>query len=210
MGSSANKMSAKTKLTILFSILGILIVGVIIAIIIVVVNRNNSKTSNSNDGTGTSVEESTGEVSDKEVVESYEEIGEEITMKIIEAQETGDGSEGARVELLLSLLEEKIESVKNEKIKAMLAMDYYMARLAQNPGEDAKDEIMNGLFNVDDILKTSDSAFAVMNAAIYFGDQDLKDKYYAIGMERAAAEDASRTTEDNTENNDSGEEETVG
>lgn len=210
MGSSANKMSAKTKLAILFSVLGVLIVGIVIAIVIIVVNRNN-RTSNGDTDANINVEESTEEISDEEVVESYEDISREITLKIVEAQEVADnGGEGIDLDLLLNLLKEKIESVKNEKIKAMLAADYYMSRLSQNPGEDAKDEIMNGLYGVDDILKTSDSAFKVMNAAVYFADQELANKYYAIGMERAAAEDANRATEDNTEGTDGGEEETVG
>ena len=189
--SSVADKKNKKKIIIFVSVFAVVVVGLVIAIVAVLVNRGNKNVSVSDEIDGT-VEETSDEA-----MNTFEDIAREITLKVVEADEAaGEDSTGMSIEELLGLYQEKINSVDDVKVKAMLQAEYYMVKLSQNPGEEAKDEILNGLIEVDKILKTSDSALRVSNAASFYGDQDLADRYYVIASERMTTEDANNTNDE--------------
>lgn len=206
----ARKMSSKAKWIILFSVIGAMIVGLIIAIVVILVNRGN------NNGASNDSSETAQQSTDEAAVQTYEEITSEIAQKIIEA--AGENGEGEMDPAeLASLYQEKIDATTDEKVRAMLMSDYYMVKLSQNPGIEMKDEIINGLLEVDKILETPASAMKISNVAFYYGDEELGNKYYAIAMERgnSVEENVDGTeqtgeSDQTEENSNPNEEETVG
>ena len=149
-----------------FSVFGVVIVGLVIAIIAVAINRNNSS----------------------EVAENIDsEYDEALTIYFNDNGEISDTAISQKLDIqeTLKLLKEKIDVAENEMTKAMLEKDYYLIEFSLNDNDDAKkNEILNGLIRVDEILKTADSSEAVANVAFAYHDFDMYDKYVAITKER--------------------------
>lgn len=209
--SAAVDKKSKKKIIIFASVFATIVVALIVAIVVILVNRGNGQTEVMNNN----IEETTQETSDEEAQNEFNEAVGGIAMKIAEAMETaGEDGEGMSVDEILNLYQEKIDATNNRRAKAMLRGEYYMVKLSQNPGEDAKDEILNGLIDVDKILKTSTSALNVSNVASYYGDEETADKYYVTAMERMQTEEPEpepeNVDEDDTEETNYDDEETVG
>lgn len=167
MESVGEKPIDKKKWVILFLVLGILIVGLIIAIVVVLVVRNN--------GSSEIIDE-TNQGQD-EAVSAYLDDNGEIATAIVEQKLDGEG--------MLKLLKEKIDSAENEKTKAMLEQDYYMTMFAVYGADDGKkDEMLNGLIKVDEILQTANSSESVASVALAYHDFDLYQKYVDISKNR--------------------------
>ncbi|MDO5480160.1 MAG: hypothetical protein Q4F58_00595 [Candidatus Saccharibacteria bacterium] len=164
--SVGEKPINKKKWIILFSVLGVLIVGLIIAIVVVVINRNNSP--------------ETTEYTDQEyndVLVLYFDDNEEIATTVVNQELNGED--------MLKLLKEKIDDEKNEKTRAMLEEDYYTIMFSiYGKDESKRDEIINGLMRVEEILQTAESAEAVADAALGYNELDLYNKYVAFAKER--------------------------
>lgn len=161
---SAKKLTTKNKWIILFSVFGVVIVGLVIAIVVVLVNRNNPQEVAENDE------------SYNEAFSLYADDNEEIANLIVE-QDLSD-------EEMLKLLKEKVDAAENEKTKAMLEVDYYLTMFAvQGRDEGKKEEIMNGLIGAYDVLHTFDAAQAVANSAFAYDDLDLYNEYVKIMKE---------------------------
>lgn len=206
--SSVADKKNKKKIIIFASVFAVVVIGLVIAIVVVL---NNRRDDNVLEESGDTTEEN----SNDQVMYTFEDITREITLKIVEADEAaGEDGEGMSIEELLNLYQEKIDSTEDARLKAMLQIEYYMVKLSQNPGEENKDEILNGVIAADKILKTSDSALRVSNVAYYYGDEALGDQYYRLANERMLVEDANNTNEDtdgsDTDGTDTDDGETVG
>lgn len=146
----------------LFSVLGVVIAGLIIAIIVVVATRSKPEEIAQEDSGALAI---------------YLNGNEEITKIIL--------GEKLESEATLGLISEKIEMADNDITKAMLKRDYYLTMLSiYGADESKKDEILNGLIWVEDILQTSDSAENLVNAALAYQDFDLYRKYITVAKER--------------------------
>lgn len=166
---SVKKLTTKSKWIILFSVFGVAIVGLVIAIVVVLVNRNN-------DDDSQEIVDNSNQTYD-EALQIYLDDNEEISGLIVENNLEG--------EAMLKLLKEKIDTTENEIVKAMLEKDYYMTMIAvYGVDKSKKDEILDGLVRVDEVLQTSDSAESVVNAAIGYNDYKLWERYIAIAKER--------------------------
>lgn len=166
---SVKKLTTKSKWIILFSVFGVAIVGLVIAIVVVLVNRNN-------DDDSQEIVDNSNQTYD-EALQIYLDDNEEISGLIVENNLEG--------EAMLKLLKEKIDTTENEIVKAMLEKDYYMTMIAvYGVDKSKKDEILDGLVRVDEVLQTSDSAESVVNAAIGYNDYELWERYVAIAKER--------------------------
>ena len=158
----------KTMWAILFSVLGVLIVVLIIAIAAVLISRNNNNSQEV-------AEDSDPEYN--EAVSTYFNDNEEIAAEI--ANQGLDGN------ALMDLIKKKIDTTENEITKAMLEQDYYMTMFSTyGADEGKKDEILNGLIKVDEVLKTVESAENVANIALAYYDFDTYDKYVEIIREK--------------------------
>lgn len=163
---SAKKLTTKTKWIILFSVLGAAIVGLVIAIIVVLVVRGNN------------APEVTEEITEyDEALGEYFDDNDDVATAIVDQQLDGEG--------ILKLIKEKIDVAENEMAKAMLEEDYYMTMFAvYGADESKKDEIINGLIEVEKILGDSKSAESVAAAALGYRDFDIYKKYVEIVKER--------------------------
>lgn len=164
--SVGEKPINKKKWIILFSVFGVLIVGLIIAIVVVLIIRNNNT-------------QEVPEVNDEYngALMLYLDDNEDIATTVAAQELDGEG--------MLKLLKEKIDSEENEMTRAMLEQDYYMTLFAVDVSDTSKkDEILNGLIRVEEILKTASASEAVANIALAYGDFDLYYKYADITKER--------------------------
>lgn len=151
----------------LFSVLGVAIVGLVIAIVVVLANRNNDSSE--------VISEADQEYNS--AVLTYLDDNEEIATAVVEQKLDG--------EAMLKLLKEKIDSAENEKTKAMLEQDYYMTMFAvYGADESKKEEILNGLIKVEEILQTADSSENVASIALAYYEIDLYQKYVDISINR--------------------------
>ena len=145
-----------------FSVVGVVIVGLVIAIVVVSVVRNTN-----------SREASEDVLEANDAISVYFDDNGEIAKTIVDEKLDGDA--------ILKLIKEKIDTAEDETVKAMLEEDYYTTMFSVY-GADAtkKDEILNGLIRVDELLHTFDSAEAVATMALAYSDFDLYQKYVTI------------------------------
>ena len=168
--SVGEKPINKKKWVILFSVLGALIVGLIIAIVVVLIIRNNKP------------QDVTQSISQEynEALTVYFDDNENIADAIVEQNLDSEG--------MLKLIKEKIDVAENEMVKAMLEEDYYMTLFSiYGADESKKDEILNGLIKVEEVLKTAEASEAVANIAFAYYDFDMYQKYVDITKERNPA-----------------------
>lgn len=167
------KMATKTKWIILFSGFGVLIIGLVIAIVVVAVNRG----SGANDLLSKPVVEEGG-MNDEELNATYGDFAQEINNKMSNVDEQYSGED------ILNIYMQKIEEVTDKRLKAMIEQDYYTMMLAVYPGDEKKEEIINGLIAADAILKTPRSALMVANGASWYNDTELAEKYTNVAYDR--------------------------
>ena len=160
---SAKKMTTKTKWIILFSVLGTVIVGLVIAIIVVAVAKN------------TKPEPIHSDLSEGEVYDEYFKTTDEIN--------AGIENENYDANQVLETYREKIKATKDETVRLMLEKDYYYL-LSISSNDDVKEEVLDALVIIDDRLQTVVTALAVVNRAEYYGETELADKYNNIANER--------------------------
>lgn len=175
---SARKLTTKSKWIILFSAIGVVIVGLVIAIVVILATRGNNNSGNNN--TPASAE---GDLPTEEETAKYEEgVNDVMANFTLE--------EGVSIEDIVAMLKEKMDTETNEKIKAMYAIDYYMYSSILDVDNEKKDKILDAMVKADNIVQSMNSAAAVMSVAQSYGDQDLVDRYSNIIQERAAKMDA--------------------
>ena len=181
----------KKKWVILFSAIGVVIVGLAVAIIVVLATRNNTS-SNNNGGGNTNNNSSNNAGQDtapsKEELALYDEGMNEVMSNSVL---TGNASIGD----VVAMIKEKMDAETNEKVKALYAIDYYMYYSGLDANKEKKDEILNGLIEADKIVQSTNSAATIITVASFYEDQDLVDRYSSIMEERITqreAEDAEK------------------
>ena len=158
----------KKKWAILFSVFGVVIVGLVVAIVVV---KNLRKV----------------EPEEYEVVAEgeYYAVSSEIWNEIIENSSEMDE------EKMLALYERNIEAATDEDVKSMLTMDYYESVTMYDLDGDRKDEVMEAMLAADEKLKTPLSASKIISMAISYNNQELEEKYRSILEERISMMDDS-------------------
>lgn len=168
----------KKKWAILFSAFGVLIVGLVIAIIVVVVMRDNKPAVEEPEPTDTPT------YTQKEKSEG-EQIYEQASVAIADNLDGVDAEDESEI---FNIYNEYINVVTNEEAKALLRLDYYQAVMNYDTDKKQKKEVLDAVVEIDGILKTIESGIVVINAADYYEDSALYEKYNEIVNEREAAE----------------------
>ena len=141
----ANKSINKKKWIILFSIIGVVIVGLVIAIIVVLVNRGNGGTQ-----TNQTTENVTGEISDEEADAIHdEEINKLMSGFVLE--------EGVSIEDMVAAIKEKMDATTDKKLKARYAIDYYTYLPILDQDLENMDKIIKAMIEADNIVKNTNS-----------------------------------------------------
>lgn len=174
----AGKLTTKSKWIILFSIIGLLIVGLVIAIVVILTTRGSSNSDNSGSGAAQTPVVEEGQMNDEELNAAYGEFDQEIAEKMANTGEQYSSED------ILKIYAQKIEEVTDKRLKAMIAGDYYTMMMMVNPGDEKKEEIVNGVIEADAVLQTARSALIVANVAANYNDGDLEDKYLDIAYDR--------------------------
>ena len=170
---------------IVFSAIGVVIVGLIIAIIVVSINRNSSEDPLAKDpsqaedsGDGSENPDDSDEPSEEETL--YQEISYTIrdALTEIDAEDS---------EQIFAIYKEHIDDTSDVRVKAMIEIDYYGVVMAYDENKERGNEVLDRLTKIDEGLKTISSAASVMNAADYYGNTDLYNQYNAILIDREKA-----------------------
>lgn len=173
-----NKPSVKKKWVVI-GILSVVLVGAVIATVVVIINMNRNNIPEE----VVAQEDADDRISD-DARAIYDAAKTEITAKILQDDET-DSDEGG--ESVISLFLKKINETNNVTAKTMLLLDYYQTLMVYQPTLELKDTVLTGLINADKILATANSAIAVAEAAEYYGDTEILEKYNQLVNERMAA-----------------------
>ena len=168
----------KKKWAILFSVIGVVIVGLVIAIIVVAVVKNNKPADKESEPTDTPT------YTQKEKSEG-EQIYEQASIAIADNLDGVDAEDESEI---FNVYSEYIDVVTNEEAKALLRLDYYQVVMNYDTDKKQKKEVLDAVVEIDEVLKTIDSGIVVINAADYYEDEDLYEKYNKIVNEREAAE----------------------
>lgn len=148
-----------------FSVTGVVIVGLVIAIVVMLVTRGNK-------------------AFEEPIV--YDTWEDEVRAKYVDdtdqISEEADDEEYS-LEKLMDLYAKKIEEEEDEKARLLLEKDYYYL-LSIVGSRDLKDQIMSKLIEIDNKLQMPDTAFAIVNRAKYYGDEELEREYNKIGNDR--------------------------
>ena len=167
--------NVKRRLSLLLVLMGVLIVALIIAIVVVLNTRGGS------DGTVEERNADGGVVITEETIEEYTKTSADITNAI---QELG-ATDGAQI---LSGYKARASEVKNRVVSAMLRLDYLTMQANYDTNKEKGEEVITEILKVDEYLKNSTSAAAVLNMADYYGDIELYAKYEQLLNTRQAAE----------------------
>jgi Na+-transporting methylmalonyl-CoA/oxaloacetate decarboxylase gamma subunit len=179
----AKKLTTKNKWIILFSTFGVVIVGLVIAIVVVLVTRGLSAAEEAAKQKEAEQAE-TQEYTPKEKTEGekiYEEVSTNINSKLDDVY-AGDQEE------IFSVYEEYINLTTNEEAKALLQLDYYQMVMLYDFNREKGQEVLDNLVKIDDSLKGVNSAATILNAAEYYGDTGLYERYASILIEREKTE----------------------
>lgn len=177
----------KKKWIILFSIIGVVIVGLIIAIVVALNLRSNSD--NGNGGSGNNGDGNSGQSSQtgdddssyEEAVQIRESVHAEIGNIMLERAKNKTGLTDQE---MMDFYRQKIDETTNNKAKLLIMIDYYLAMLGTDTDGSKEAEILNALIEIDNKLKVYQSAVAVSGVADYYNNQEIKDKYNKILEER--------------------------
>lgn len=150
---------------ILFSVLGVLIVGLVIAIVVVLVMRGGNPT-----------EPVHSDLSNEEALRKEFDVTNEIREEVEDWVYNPD-------ELLASYLQ-KIRNEKDEKTRLLLSKDYYYYLSIFGNGDDLEQQVLDGLIDIDNKLQMIDTALMIVNRAEYYGNEELKNKYNEIANSR--------------------------
>ena len=158
----------------------VLIIGLVVAIVVVKTRENNESCI---------VCENAKEMADKEKRESeleeatsiYASTVNEIT-KIISRLEPDD------IEGAIYTYQYYIDKTDNELAKAMLESLFLQVQMGYDIDNTKGDELIKKAQEIDEKIKTTDSAVLVMNLASNYGKTELYNEYEAILNEREKAE----------------------
>lgn len=75
-------------------------------------------------------------------------------------------------------------NTNNETLKVLLKTGYYQTIMTYDYDRSHKDEVLNGLIAIDESVMTVDSAVTVANAAQYYYDNELVERYNVIINDR--------------------------
>lgn len=167
----------KKKWVILFSILGVMILGLIIAIVVILIVRNNNPVAS--DEPNEPVEYVPKEQTEGEQI--HEQVMASISSKL-------DDVYADDTEEIFAIYDEYMELVQNAEAKALLTLDYYQLIMLYDTNKEKKQEVLTTLIRTDSFLKGLDSAASVINAASYYEDDALVEEYNNIMIERGKAE----------------------
>ncbi|MBR3269648.1 hypothetical protein IKG07_00085 [Candidatus Saccharibacteria bacterium] len=157
----------RKKWVVLLSVLGVIIVGLVVAIVVILVTRNNEP----------QIAPSVNDEYD-ETLFAYYVDNEEIADRIVKENLEGED--------LLKVIKEKIDAAENRGARAMLEQDYYLTMFATYGPDDEtkKEEIMNGLIRANDVLLTARSAEMVATTALSYHDYATYEQYIGIAKDR--------------------------
>ena len=164
-GAKAQKKALFYALTATF----LLIIGLIIAIV-VLSNLKNQKTETPPEDTNIYTAQS---------MDIYETATDEIL-------ERTEGSNN--INDTIAMYRVYIEKTTDGDAKALLYTDYYMILMSLDTSLSMKDEVLSGLIDADNTIKNASSALAVSNAATYYQDYDLSNKYQDLAKNRMEEE----------------------
>ena len=173
-GATVDTSKSKIFFAVL-GVLGVLIVGLVIAIVVV---KNLPKGDEFVD------ESAVKEVIPSEKTQSeqiYEQYSDSINAEL--QNMSADNKDDA-----LALYEYYIGSVDDEEVKNMLSVDYYQLIMLYDVDKTQKDLVISGLLEKDNALKNVSSAVVIINAASYYENEALLDQYEKILEERQAAD----------------------
>ena len=179
-GAAVENASKNKTLFIVLGVFGVLIVGLVIAIAIVKSLPKKVEEIADDEPVGV------GQISSAEIKEYtgyYEAISAELS-KIYADDEQG----------MLDVYQRYINNTEDEKVKAMLEMDYYNIVMAYDTDKTKAEEVVAKAIEIDDVLKTIDSGVFVLNVASNYGNEDLVRQYDSILNERQGLDE---TNEDN-------------
>lgn len=183
--ASAQSEKKKSNKTLLILIIIIVVMVIAAAIVAVVMLNNNQPKSNPpavpmgdlDDGSGDSGEAvNEPEVVD-EVIVAYDKAVSDVREKIV-AENIED------LTAIANLYKQAADAAENEKVKAMLMLNYYNNIMNNNVDEVTKNEILNGVVTTDDMLKTYTSAITVSKIADFYGNTEIAEQYREIAKER--------------------------
>ena len=175
----------KKSLIWLFFVSGAVIVGLVIAVVVVVVNRGEKQPENQPPQTETPISD---ETEPTEAEEIYESVSDDIASAIADLY-IEDKDE------VLDVYKEYIDGVTNEEAKAKLLLDYYQVVMIYDGNREQKEAVIDGLLEIDKTLENITSAVVIQNAASYYSDDALYEKYNTILIEREKAAGIDTETE---------------
>lgn len=174
------KKSNKTRLILIIIVVLMLLAGGIVAVVMM----NGGKGNNTPPAVPTddlNVDDENGEKEDPtgilKATADYDKIIEGINEKIL-----NEGIEDS--EAIIALYKEKLDAAEDEKVKAMLTLDYCQLIKNDEADENTKKEVLDTLVKADNILQTYVSAATVSKIATYYGDTAMADRYSKLSIER--------------------------
>ena len=168
----------KKNWVILFSVFGVAIVGLVIAIVVILIARNNKPEEEIDP------HQNEMEIEIKEKSEAEEEY--EKTMNFINI-ELGD-TNAEDIDEISRVYGYYIDHMSNQEARAMMEVDYYQMLMIYDTNKEKKQEILSSLIRIDGEVQTLNSAATVINAAGYYDDNAIYNKYNQILLERAEME----------------------
>lgn len=175
-----NSRQKKIWLAVLFGAL-ILIVGLLITIAVVVNNQNNSGECTNCENTQDLTEKEKKQRELEEATTIYANKIDEIT-KIIGNLDLDDTSG------VIYTYQYYIDNTDNELTKLMLESLFLQVQMGYDTDNIKGEELINKALEIDEKLKTTDSAVLVMNLANNYNKTELYNKYENILNERETAE----------------------
>ena len=177
VGKELGLKQKKIWMSVFFST-GILIIGLVVAILVVINTRDshNNNCTTIDDLTEEEVEEYEQQV----VIEAYGKIQEAIA-KVINA--SADKGEKTTV----STYQYYISQTENTVVKNMLRSELLNIEMAYDTEKTRGDELIAVAMEIDDEMRSINSAGLIMILAEYYGKTDIYDEYAAILEERTLA-----------------------
>lgn len=190
------KKNNKTRLILIIVMVLVVLVGVVVAVVVMNSGKGTSAPPavpmddfddeegvDDDEGSDEDAEDTedaedvdgTGNVPTKEdeATPDYEMVISRITNEII-----GGGIEDS--ETIASIYKREIDAADNERVKAMLTLKYYETVMDDEADEATKKEILDGVVEVDNLLKTYASALTASKIAAYYGNMEMAQQYKDI------------------------------
>ena len=175
-----NSRQKKIWLAVLFGAL-ILIVGLLITIVVVVNNQDSSGECTNCENTQDLTEKKKKQRELEEATTVYASTIDEIT-KVVGNLDPDDTS------VVIYTYQYYIDNTDNELAKLMLESLFLQVQMGYDTDNIKGEELINKALEIDEKLKTADSAVLVMNLASNYNKTELYNKYETILNERETAE----------------------